>query len=112
MTEWTDVAPAADFGPGQARLIDVSGAQIAVINLEGQYYALEDACTHDGWPLLGCGLKPEEVMEGEQLVCPRHGARFCIRTGAALTPPAYEPLHCFPVRVNDGMVQIRDDRGP
>jgi 3-phenylpropionate/trans-cinnamate dioxygenase ferredoxin subunit len=44
------------------------------------------------------------------LVCPRHGARFCIRTGAVLSPPAYEPVHCFPLRVDHGRVEVRDDR--
>jgi len=50
------------------------------------------------------------LLEGDQLTCPRHGARFCIRTGEALTPPAYEPAAVFPVRVQGGMVQTRDDR--
>jgi len=43
-------------------------------------------------------------------VCPRHGARFCIKNGKALTPPAYEDVHSFPVRVENGVVQVRDDR--
>ena len=50
------------------------------------------------------------AVEGDQVVCPRHGARFCIRTGAALTAPAYEPAACLPVRVEQGEVQVRDDR--
>lgn len=109
MSAWTDVAPASEFGPGQTRLVNVSGVDIAVFNLEGQYYAIADICTHDGSPMLGCGLSPEEVIEGGQVICPRHGARFCIRTGAALTPPAYEPLACYPVRIKDGMVQTCSD---
>ena len=110
MPEWTDVAPVSEFGPGQSRLVTVAGVAIAVFNLDGSYYALEDVCSHDGSPLLGCGLDQAEVMEGDQIICPRHGARFCIRTGAALTPPAYEPVPCFPVRIQDGMVQTRDNR--
>ncbi|MGH8120782.1 MAG: non-heme iron oxygenase ferredoxin subunit [Gammaproteobacteria bacterium] len=110
MSEWTNVAPASEFGPEQSRLVTVDGVAIAVYNVDGSYYALEDVCTHDGSPILGCGLEPDEVVEGDQIICPRHGARFCIRTGAALTPPAYEPLPCFPVRVQDGMVQTRDNR--
>jgi 3-phenylpropionate/trans-cinnamate dioxygenase ferredoxin component len=49
-------------------------------------------------------------VDGDEVICPRHGARFCIRTGEALSPPAYEPVPTFPVRVTDGMVQVRDDR--
>ena len=50
------------------------------------------------------------TIEGDEIVCPRHGARFSIRTGATLTAPAYEPVAKFPVRVENGVVQVRDDR--
>ncbi len=110
MSDWTDIAPAEEFGPGQSRLINIEGTDIAVFNLDGQYYAIEDVCTHDGSAMLGCGLEPSEIIDGEQIVCPRHGARFDIKTGAALCPPAYEPVACFPVRVKNGVVQTRDDR--
>jgi 3-phenylpropionate/trans-cinnamate dioxygenase ferredoxin subunit len=50
------------------------------------------------------------VVEGDEVVCPRHGARFCIKTGAALTAPAYEPVVTFPVRVQDGVIQVQDNR--
>lgn len=110
MSGWTDVAPASDFGLGQSRLVNIDGVDIAVFNLDGEYFAVEDVCSHEGSPMLGCGLEPEAVLENDQLICPRHGARFCIKTGAALTPPAYEPVVCFPVRIEQGMVQTRDDR--
>lgn len=110
MAEWLDVAPVAEFGAGQSRLVHADGIDIAVFNLDGQYYAIEDRCTHEDSPLLGCGLPAEDLIEGDQITCPRHGANFCIRTGAALTPPAYEDITCFPVRVENGMVQTRDDR--
>ena len=85
-------------------MADVDGARIAVFNLEGRYYAIEDICTHDGGILTGGSV------EGDQIVCPRHGARFSIRTGEALAPPAFEPAAVFPVRVSDGEVEVRDDR--
>ena len=110
MSEWIDVAPEAEFGPGQTRLVDADDVMIAVFNLNGKYYAIEDICSHDGSPLLGSGLDPEELIDGDQIICPRHGARFCIRTGTALTPPAFEPTACFPVRIKNSMVQTRDDR--
>ncbi len=110
MSDWVDVAPTAEFVPGQSRLVDVDNVMIAVFNLEGEYYAIEDTCSHNGAPLLGCGLEPGELIDGNQIICPRHGARFCIRTGAALSPPAYEPIACFPVRMTDSIVQVRDNR--
>ena len=110
MSEWTDIAPVKEFGPGQTRLLNIAGVKIAVFNLAGQYFAIEDVCSHDGSPMLGCGLAPEEVVDGDQIICPRHGARSCIRTGTALTPPAYEPLAIFPIKIANGMVQARDNR--
>ncbi|MDH3768790.1 MAG: ferredoxin, partial [Gammaproteobacteria bacterium] len=49
-------------------------------------------------------------IEGDEIICPRHGARFCLRTGAALTPPAYDDVTVFPVRVENGRIQVLDDR--
>ena len=104
MSDWIDVAPQSEFPPDIRRSLDVDGSPVAVFNLNGVYYAIEDVCTHDGGALTGGAL------EGEQIVCPRHGARFSIRTGAVLAPPAYEPVATFPVRIESGMVQVRDAR--
>lgn len=104
MSAWVNVAPANELPAGTYRSIEVEGTEIAVFNVDGEYHAIEDVCTHDGGILTGGTVKGDEVM------CPRHGARFSIRTGAALSPPAYEPVPTFPVRVEDGMVQVRDDR--
>ena len=104
MTDWTAVAPASEIAPGNYRTVDVDGTAVAVFNLGGVFFAIEDVCTHDGGHLAG------GTVEGDQVVCPRHGARFCIRTGAALSAPAYEPTACLPVRVEQGEVQVRDDR--
>jgi len=104
VSDWVDVASAAELTPGTHRVVDVEGSQVAVFNLEGTYYAIEDVCTHDGGQLTG------GTVEGDVIVCPRHGARFCIRTGDVLAPPAYENIHTFPVRVHAGRVQVRDDR--
>ena len=104
MSDWLTVAKEGELTPGQWRRVDVDGTQIVVFNLDGKYYALEDVCTHDGGQLTG-----GRVL-GDQIECPRHGARFCIKTGAALAPPAYEPTATFPVQVENGEVQVRDDR--
>lgn len=102
--DWTNVAPEGEIRQGHCKLVDVDDEMIAVYNLGGRYYAIEDLCTHDG------GELASGEIEGDEVICPRHGARFCIRTGQALTPPAYEDVHCFPVRVENGIVQVRDDR--
>ena len=104
MSDWVSVARADELAPGQWTSVDVDGARVAVFNLDGGYYAIEDVCTHDGGILTGGSV------EGDAIVCPRHGARFCIRTGAALTAPAYEATAKFPVRIENGEVQLRDDR--
>jgi 3-phenylpropionate/trans-cinnamate dioxygenase ferredoxin subunit len=104
LSEWVAVAREGEIGPGAWRVADVDGTQVVVFNLAGAYYAIEDVCTHDGGQLTGGRI------EGDQIVCPRHGARFCIRTGEALTAPAYEATATFPVRVENGEVQVRDDR--
>lgn len=104
MSDWVPVAPASEFPPGTHRVVDVDGAQVAVFNLDGEYFAIEDVCTHDGGILTG------GPVDGDQVVCPRHGARFSIRTGEALTAPAFEPVASLPVRIEDGVVQVRDDR--
>ena len=85
-------------------MVDVDNVLIAVFNLDGGYYAIEDVCTHDG------GELASGACEGDAIVCPRHGARFSIKTGAVLAPPAYEPVATFPVRIVAGMVQVRDNR--
>ncbi len=104
MSDWVDVAGVEAFPPGEHRLVDVDEVPVAVFNLEGEYFAIEDVCTHDYGQLTG------GCIEGDEIVCPRHAARFNIRTGEALTPPAYEAVPTLPVRVHEGRVQVRDDR--
>jgi 3-phenylpropionate/trans-cinnamate dioxygenase ferredoxin subunit len=104
MSAWTSVCPLAELPPGSYRVLDVESTQVAVFNIDGELFAIEDACTHDGGMLTG------GTIEGDCIVCPRHGARFSIRTGAALSAPAYEPTARLPVRVEQGVVQVRDDR--
>lgn len=104
MSAWVDVAQAESIFIGHPVHIDIDGTGIAVFKLDEDFYAIEDVCTHDGNVLTG------GCIENDQIICPRHGARFSIKTGAALSAPAYEPTATFPVRVENGMVQVRDDR--
>ncbi len=104
MSDWVDVAPQNEFAPGEWRSLDVDGARLAVFNVGGNYRAIEDVCTHDGGILTGGSV------EGDEVVCPRHGARFSLLTGAVLCAPAYEDVATFAVRVEGGIVQVRDER--
>ena len=99
--QWHDVAMADELKPGGYEVIDVDDLLIAVFNVAGEFYAIEDICTHDGEELTG------GPIDNDQIICPRHGARFCLRTGAALTPPAYEAVATFQTRVVDGRIQVR-----
>ena len=104
MSDWITVAKAGEIEPGGYRVVDADGTHIAVFNIGGVHYAIEDMCTHDGGELAG------GMVDGDEIVCVRHGARFCIRTGEVTAPPAYEPVAKFPVRIENGVVQVRDDR--
>ncbi len=104
MAGWIDVAPVADFPPGTHRVVDADGTAIVVFALEDGFHALENVCTHDGGELTG------GCVQGDRVVCPRHGAQFSIRTGEALSAPAFEPTVVFPVSVEGGVVRVRDDR--
>ena len=104
MNEWIKVCATSELLPGEYRVVYDGDTPIAVFNVDGELYAIEDVCTHDGGELTG------GVVEGHEIECPRHGSRFDIRTGVALNPPAYEPTAKFPVRVEEGAVYTRDDR--
>ena len=104
MTDWIDAAPDASLAEGEHTVVDMDGMEVAIFRVEGDLYAIEDTCTHDGAEIASGQL------DGFEIVCPRHGARFCLRTGKVLKAPAYEDLSCFPVRVENGMIQVRDDR--
>jgi len=97
---WVDVAAAADLADGTPLSVDLDGLALMVVRCGNEIYAVDDVCTHDGEPLEGA------EVESCEIVCPRHGARFCLRTGEALTPPAYEPLRTYGVRIENDRVLI------
>ncbi len=102
--DWIDVARACEIDEDCCKLFDLDDEDIAIYNLGGEFFAIEDRCTHDGGDLAS------GWVEDGCAVCPRHGARFDIRTGKVMAPPAYEDIHAFPTRVRDNRVQIRDNR--
>ena len=101
MDDFVRVAAVEEIPPGERLLVELDGIRVAVFNLDGDYYAIEDVCTHDGGPLV-----EGEILEGCQVECPRHGARFDIRTGEALSMPAFEPTPAYDVRVESGEIYL------
>ena len=104
MAEWFDVCAVDNLTPGHYEVVEVDDVLIAVFNVDGEFYALEDVCTHDYATLTGGPIK------GCEITCPRHGARFDIRTGEALSAPAFEAVQTFPTRIHEQTVQVMDDR--
>ena len=98
MSEYVKIATVDEVPINGSTLVEVDGIRIALFNLNGAYYAIEDVCTHDGGPLV-----EGEIVNENQVQCPRHGARFDIRTGAALSLPAFEPT-----TVHDVYIQGED----
>jgi 3-phenylpropionate/trans-cinnamate dioxygenase ferredoxin subunit len=96
------VCPVHELPPGSMKLVHAGEIAVGVYNVDGDLYAIEDRCSHDDGPLVEGDWEPEEAV----VVCPRHGARFDIRTGAALSLPAYLPVETFPVRVDEGLVKV------
>lgn len=100
MANFIKVGRADEIAAGEKKIYEVDGIEVVVVNLGGEYFCVEDVCTHDGGPL-GEG----ELRDG-QLVCPRHGARFDVRTGDALSLPAFEPVPTYQVKVEDGDLYV------
>ena len=91
-----------EFPPGSVKIVNAGELAIGVFNCGGELLAIEDRCSHDDGPLAEGDWDPAELV----VVCPRHGSRFDLRTGKALTLPAYLPVDTFPVRVDDGIVKV------
>ncbi len=99
-SEWIDVGASDSISETAPFSTEVDGIPIVVVRCGVEIYAVEDRCTHDGEAL------GEAEVEACQIICPRHGAHFCLRTGEALTPPAYEALRSYNVREEAGRVLV------
>jgi 3-phenylpropionate/trans-cinnamate dioxygenase ferredoxin subunit len=98
--EFISVADVRDLPPGDRLFVEIDDKSIVVFNIAGQYYAIADVCSHDDGPL------GEGDLEGTAIVCPRHGARFDIRSGKVLSLPAIVDIPAYPVRVVNDEIQI------
>ena len=98
MSEFIEVASTSDLAPGEKMLVEYQGSPVGLFNIDGEFYAIHDICTHDDGPLV------EGELYGQIIVCPRHGARFDVKTGAVRTLPAYAPVPTYLVKIEgDGV---------
>jgi nitrite reductase/ring-hydroxylating ferredoxin subunit len=100
MPQFIKVATTDELEDQQAKLVEVEGQKIALFRVGEAFYALSDTCTHRGGPL------SEGTVEGAEVTCPWHGARFAIKTGAVLGPPAGREVRNYPVRVTGADIEI------
>ena len=100
MAEYIKVANIEDVPPGRVVVVNAGSKRLALCNVDGAFWALDDVCTHDGGPL-GEG----ELIDGE-IECPRHGARFDVATGAVRSLPAVMPVKAYPVKVEGSEVKV------
>lgn len=97
---WMRVADTSEIAPGERGVYEVDGTFVALFNVGGEFFAIADICTHDGGPLA------EGELRDQAIVCPRHGARFDVRTGEVISFPATEPVPAYPVRIRGGKVEV------
>lgn len=98
--DFVEIAPAAELPNGECLFVDLGEKPIVIFNIAGQLFAIGDVCTHDDGPL-GDG-----TLEGHNIVCPRHGAEFDVRTGQAMQMPAVVDIPAYPVQVRAGNIFV------
>jgi 3-phenylpropionate/trans-cinnamate dioxygenase ferredoxin subunit len=98
--EFIPVGSVEELSEGGRLFIDVDGEPIVIFRIAGEYYSIADVCSHDDGPV------GEGTLEGYEIICPRHGARFDVRTGKVLALPAFVDIPAYPVRVVDGQIEI------
>ena len=105
MSPLVDICPLSDLPPGAMRVVELEDVELAVVNCDGEIFAIEDRCSHDDGPLAEGTLDAAACT----LECPRHGSLFDLRTGKPKTLPAYEPVETFPVLVEGQTVKVEVD---
>lgn len=103
--EFYQIASVDDLTNGGRLFIEIGSSYLVLFNIGGEFYAIADLCSHDDGPL-GDG----EISD-HAIICPRHGARFDLRTGEALTFPAVEDIPAYPVRIRDCMIEVGLPKG-
>ena len=103
MSDYAKVADEREIAEGQARVFEAGDSRVVLCKVQGKCYAIADVCTHDGGPL------GEGDLDGYEIICPRHGARFDVRTGAVLAFPAIMPVESYPLKIESGNVLVKID---
>lgn len=98
--DFVEIAPASELPNGERLFVEVADKPLVIFNIAGQFFAIGDVCTHDDGPL-GDG-----TIEDFNIVCPRHGGEFDVRTGKVMQMPAVVDIPAYPVRVVDGTIQV------
>jgi 3-phenylpropionate/trans-cinnamate dioxygenase ferredoxin component len=96
--DYLEIAPESELPSGERMFVDIGDTPIVIFNIAGQLYAIGDVCSHDDGPL-GDG-----DIEGFNVICPRHGAEFDVRTGKVISMPAVVDIPAYPVQIRDGMI--------
>jgi 3-phenylpropionate/trans-cinnamate dioxygenase ferredoxin subunit len=97
---YVTVAPAAQLSAGERLLVEINGKPLVIMRIGDKYFSFDDLCTHDDGPL-GDG-----ELEGQEIICPRHGARFDIQSGKAKSLPAVVNINTYPVRIHQGNIEV------
>ena len=100
MAEFVKAIRSTELSPGNGTVVELSGARIAIFNVDGTFYAMDDTCTHAGGPL------SEGELDGTVVTCPWHGATFEVKTGGVLGPPAANGLRSYEVKVEGDDVLV------
>ena len=100
MTEFVTIGTTDEIKPGERIVVEIGRKWVAVFNVGGQFYAIEDVCTHDDGPLA------EGELEGHEIACPRHGAKFDVRSGKVLSAPALVDVPTYEVRIEGDDIQV------
>jgi 3-phenylpropionate/trans-cinnamate dioxygenase ferredoxin subunit len=102
MSTWISVFSVDDIENGQHRVVDIDDTEVVIFKVDNDFFAIENVCSHDS------GEIASGVLENGEIICPRHGARFCIKTGDVKSPPAYEGVESYAVRIENNIVQIQN----
>jgi len=103
VSEYVRVARTHEIAPGTMKRVEVAGHAVVVVNLGGEFFAIDDICTHEEASL------SRGTLTGEVVVCPKHGARFNVKTGRVLALPAVRSVAVYPVRVEGGEILVAPD---
>jgi len=100
MSEFVKVAKTGEVASGQGKLVEAGGKRIAIFNIEGTFYAIDETCTHRGGPL------SEGMVVGTEVTCPWHGAVFDVTSGSVLGPPAPRDVARYAVRIEGEEIEV------